>query len=117
MGSSIKITIIKLIGYMSSLMTVFLWFILIFINPYAVVTQYSSILISLTMLLLPAGLLALGVFLNRSLYMLIAFIWSLPYSLYMLFSPGIFMLFGISCLTYLFCFVLFRVVVPHIEQE
>lgn len=106
MENSIKISIIKLIGYVSSLMTVFLWFILIFINPYGELTNYSSIVISITMLLLPAGLLALGILKNKGVLMLLAFIWSLPYSLYMLMTPGIFMLFGITCFMYLLCFVL-----------
>lgn len=108
MESSINITIIKLIGYMSSLMTVFLWLIFIFINPYAEITNRSTLVISIIMLLLPAGLLAIGVFLNRSRLMLLAFIWSFPYSLYMLLTPGIFRLFGITSLMYLLCFVLFR---------
>lgn len=110
MEQSINLTIIKLIGYVSSLMTVFLWFIFIFINPYAEVTNQSSIIISMVMLVLPAGLLAIGVSLNRSLLMLLAFIWSFPYSLYMLLTPGIFRLFGITSLMYLLCFVLFRII-------
>jgi hypothetical protein len=108
MEQSINLTIIKLIGYVSSLMTVFLWFIFTFINPYAEFSNHNSIIITIMMLLLPAGLLAIGVFLNRSLLMLLAFIWSFPYSLYMLLTPGIFMLFGITSFMYLLCFVLFR---------
>ena len=108
MEQSTNLKFIKLIGYMSSLMSTFLWVIFIFINPYAAVTNQGSYIISTTMLLLPALLSAVGIALNRSLIVLIAFIWSFPYSLYMLFTPGIFMLFGITSFMYFLCFVLLR---------
>lgn len=62
MESSINLTIIKLIGYVSSLMTVFLWLIFIFINPYAEITNRSTLVISIIMLLLS------GVISNRCLF-------------------------------------------------
>lgn len=101
--------IIKLIGYCSSLLTFILWIILVWFNPYVEGMNQDGILISLIVLVFPALLFVFGLFLSRSMFLLISFIWSFPYSLYMLFTPSIFLLFGVTNLIYLLCFVSFRV--------
>ncbi|AIQ14300.1 hypothetical protein PDUR_22130 [Paenibacillus durus] len=100
---------IKRIGYMASASTIALWFILIWVNPYAEGMNQTSPLITLIMLVLPSVLFAIGQFFNRSIILFISFIWSFPYSMYMLLSPGVFLLFGVTNLIYLLCFALFRI--------
>ncbi len=101
--------LIKRIGYAASVVTVGLWAVLLWFNPYFNGLDRISFLITLIMLVLPAVLFSVGLALSRSLILLISFIWSFPYSLYMLLTPSIFKLFGVTCFIYLLCFVLFRV--------
>lgn len=97
------------LGYPAGAGTVLLWIMLVFINPYSTQINRSSIVITFIMLLLPALLFAAGLAMQRGLLLLIAFLWSLPYSLYMAMSPGVFLLFGFTCLLYLLCYVLFTI--------
>lgn len=108
MESSINLTIIKLIGYVSSLMTVFLWLIFIFINPYAEITNRSTLVISIIMLLLMHGVISNRCLFKQKSANAACIYLEFSYSLYMLLTPGIFRLFGITSLMYLLCFVLFR---------
>jgi hypothetical protein len=105
----VKINLIQLAGYAASLMTVVLWLILIYRNPYFNGFDKISITITLSMLVLPALVVAIGLFFKRSLLVLIGFIWSFPYSLYMLLTPGIFLLFGVTNLLYVCCFIVLRI--------
>ncbi|MDT3429128.1 ABC-type Fe3+ transport system permease subunit [Paenibacillus forsythiae] len=100
---------IKLIGYMASAATLVLSVILIWLNPYFEGMDKVSMYITLGMLMLPGIVFAIGLFLHRSSILLISFIWSFPYSMYMLLTPGIFLMFGITNFVYLLCFVLFRI--------
>ncbi|WP_442600673.1 hypothetical protein [Paenibacillus sp. KN14-4R] len=100
---------INYLGYATGIFSIILWIILVYVNPFSPVEMSrSSMNITLTMLALPACLFIIGINRSRSSILLIAFIWSFPYSLYMLRTPGIFLLFGVTSLMYLICFILFR---------
>lgn len=58
------------------------------------------------MLLLPAFLAIIASMTSKQLWLLIAFIWSFPFSLYLVVTPGIFVLFGVTCIIYLISFLL-----------
>lgn len=60
------------------------------------------------MLFIPACLAIVAVISAKPAFMLIAFIWALPYSLYLFFTPGIFKFFGASCLLYLISYLLMK---------
>ncbi|MFD2195606.1 hypothetical protein [Oceanobacillus bengalensis] len=61
---------------------------------------------TLVMLLLPAVLAILSALTSKKIYMLIAFFWSFPISLYFLMTSSIFALFGITCFTYFVSFII-----------
>ncbi|MFD0694484.1 hypothetical protein ACFQZT_10305 [Paenibacillus sp. GCM10027628] len=108
MTQTIGMKVIKRLGYAASVLTVVLWIIFVWINPYAAGMNRSSTVITFAMLVLPAVVCMSGLFLARSSLILAAFIWGLPYSLYMLLTPSIFLLFGITNFMYLLCFIGFR---------
>lgn len=103
------IKFIKGTGYLASTATLALWVILLWLNPYFQGMNQVSLWISLTMLAIPAVLFGIGLFRLQSVLMLISFVWSFPYSMYMLLTPGIFLGFGITNLIFLLCYVLLRI--------
>ncbi len=58
------------------------------------------------MLFLPACVAIFASVKTKLPLLLISFIWSLPISLYVYFTPGIFSMFGVTSLAYLFSFIL-----------
>jgi hypothetical protein len=58
------------------------------------------------MLCFPAYLAIISSLMHKKYLMLIAFIWSLPVSLYLMFTPGIFAWFIASCIIYFICFLI-----------
>ena len=60
------------------------------------------------MLFLPACLAIIASLITKKFLMLLAFVWSLPLSLYLVLTPGIFALFGITCITYLISFLFMK---------
>jgi hypothetical protein len=91
------------LGLMAGIFSIFLWFILIFFNPYSTPGPNFA-LITFSMLFLPSCLAIYASFTLRKYLMLIAFLWSLPISLYLIGSPGVFALFGITSLLYIISF-------------
>ncbi|MFC0562486.1 hypothetical protein ACFFH4_27035 [Halalkalibacter alkalisediminis] len=98
----------SVLGVIAGLASIILWLVFIFFNPYSS-AGIGTILISFFMLLLPALLAVKASIQYKDFELLIAFIWSLPYSVYFAFTPGIFALFGISCLLYLVSFILIKI--------
>lgn len=94
-----------LIGGFSSLI---LWVVFVFYNPYSNIPLSGSMIITFLMLCMPACLAIVAVIFSKPAFMLVAFIWALPYSLYLFFTPGIFKLFGASCLLYLISYFLMK---------
>ncbi|WP_241535885.1 hypothetical protein [Indiicoccus explosivorum] len=83
-----------------------LWIILVFFNPYSAVTEYEPIVNTFFMLFLPAVLALLSIFKSKKSWLFAAFLWSLPISLYLAGTPGIFAFFGLTSLAYLIGFIL-----------
>ncbi|MEH7435875.1 hypothetical protein V7182_00135 [Neobacillus drentensis] len=96
------------IGLVAAIISIILWFILNFFNPYSNQASNDTTFITLFMLVLPAFAAIFSYYRSKTIFMLIAFIWSLPLSLYLLMTPGIFLLFGITSFTYLISFILMR---------
>jgi uncharacterized protein YqhQ len=98
-----------LLGFIAGALSIYLWFLLNFANPY---TNQAAIdgtmIVTLAMLVLPACLGIISFIFSKKVFMLIAFIWSFPLSLYLLATPGIFLLFGITSFTYLISYLLMR---------
>ena len=98
----------SVLGLIAGILSIVLWFILNFFNPYSNQVNGGTILITLTMLVFPACLAIISFIMSKKVFMLVAFIWSLPVSLYLLMTPGIFTLFGITSFTYFFSYILMR---------
>lgn len=95
----------KLLGIIAGIASIILWFILVFANPYAPPGN-GPIITTFIMLFLPACLAIFASLKSKQALLLTAFIWSLPISLYVYFTPGIFFLYGITSLIYLFSYVI-----------
>ncbi|VEF46726.1 Uncharacterised protein [Bacillus freudenreichii] len=98
----------KYIGVISGLASITLWAVLNFFNPYSNIKGTDTITISFLMLFLPACLAVISSLTSKQSLMMIAFVWSLPFSLYVVFTPGAFALFGVTCIAYLGCFLLMK---------
>ncbi|MGO4494973.1 hypothetical protein AB4114_03525 [Paenibacillus sp. 2RAB27] len=95
-----KIT--KLIGLLASIASMFLWIIFALFNPYTHEHVENDVLvITLFTLFIPASVALLGSVIRRPSLMLIAFVWSLPISLYTAMTPSLFKMFGITSVMYL----------------
>lgn len=96
----------SIIGLISGIISILLWVLLIFFNPYSEQFDESTVLITLFCLVLPAIIAILSFYKSINLLMLLAFISSLPLSLYLLMTPGVFLIFGFTCLAYLISYIL-----------
>ncbi|MGJ7910116.1 hypothetical protein [Neobacillus sp. LXY-1] len=94
------------LGVIAGLFSIVLWFVLVFYNPYTSSSSEDMTGITFVMLFLPACLAIISSYANKKYLMLIAFIWSLPISLYLMFTNGIFSWFIAPCVTYFICFLL-----------
>jgi hypothetical protein len=92
-------------GFIAGILSLSLWLILIFFNPYSTPDPDSAVT-TFFMLFLPACLAIFATVTSRKFLMLIAFLWSLPISLYLIGTPGIFALFGATSISYLISFLL-----------
>jgi len=92
----------KLIGLFSSIASIILWMILNFSNPYTGERVDNDVLLNtLLTLLAPACVALLASIIAKPSLMFIAFVWSLPISLYVTMTPSIFILFGVTSVLYL----------------
>ncbi|WP_188454842.1 hypothetical protein [Virgibacillus oceani] len=97
------------LGLIAGISSILLWLILSFFNPYADPTKFEPMITTFFMLLLPACLAIHSAVTSKHIFMLIAFFWSLPISLYMVLTPSIFGLFGAANVLYLVSFILMQV--------
>ncbi|SHG60127.1 hypothetical protein SAMN05216225_104415 [Ornithinibacillus halophilus] len=95
-----------ILGVFAGTSSIILFFFLHFMNPYNNAFQTGAFVNTLLTLFLPACLALLAVIKTRHIFMLIAFIWSLPISLYISLTPGVFAFFGLTNLCYLISFLL-----------
>ncbi|XEC93361.1 hypothetical protein AB6A23_18580 [Paenibacillus tarimensis] len=92
----------RMIGFLAACGTFVLWSILHFYNPYSNgPAETDAIFRTLIMLVLPACLAIPAALARKPSLMIIAFIWSLPVSLYLAMTPSIFKWFAASSLLYL----------------
>lgn len=96
------------ISITGSLISIVLWILLSIMDPYFEGMNKVDPTISFIMLVLPAVLFAVGMFQQRVLLMIVSFIWSIPYSFFMLLGPKLFSLFGIINIWYLVCIFICR---------
>ncbi|CAN7444182.1 hypothetical protein [Paenibacillus sp. LjRoot56] len=100
-----KIT--KLIGLLASIGSMILWIIFALFNPYTHERVENDVLvITLFTLFIPACVALLATVIRRPSLMFIAFVWSLPISLYTAMTPSMFKMFGITSVMYLIAGIL-----------
>ncbi|WLD94310.1 hypothetical protein [Alkalihalobacillus sp. AL-G] len=97
------------IGFVASISSIVLWIIMIFLNPYSPGTSLDVVINTFVTLLTPACVVLIGTYFNHSPAIYIGFVISLPISLYLLGTPGIFLFFGVTSFLYLITAVLFTV--------
>ncbi|MFD2045074.1 hypothetical protein ACFSTA_15425 [Ornithinibacillus salinisoli] len=85
-----------------------LWMVLHFYNPYVNLNEIGPMGSTFFMLFLPACLAIISSLTTKQWLMLFAILWSLPFSLYFVLTPGIFALFGITWITYLVSFLFMK---------
>ncbi len=92
----------KFIGLLASTGSMILWIIFALFNPYTHERVDNDVLINtLVTLFIPACVALLGVVIRRPSLMFLAFVWSLPISLYTAMTPSMFKMFGITSFMYL----------------
>jgi len=96
----------SILGVIAGVFSIVLWIMLVFYNPYTRSGSEDMATTTFVTLCLPACLAIVSSFMNKKYLMLIAFIWSLPISLYVMLTPGIFAWFIAPCISYLICFLL-----------
>ncbi|PKG27598.1 hypothetical protein CWS20_17885 [Cytobacillus horneckiae] len=96
------------LGVIAGVSSIFLWFVLNFYNPYSNLTDSEPMINTFFMLFLPACLAIIASLTSKIFLMLIVFLWSLPISLYLFFTPSIFALFGLTSIFYLISLLLMR---------
>src|SRR5690625_365032 len=101
----------------ASVASIILWIIFIFFNPYDTGNISSDLFFRTFMMLLLPALLALGATVTfRKVFLFIAFIWSLPMSIYLALTPGIFAFFALTSIGYLFSYLLLKINDKKSEQ-
>ena len=90
------------IGFFSSIASIVFWVVLNFSNPYTGEHVGNNVLFNtLLTLLAPACAALFASVIAKPSLMFIAFVWSLPISLYVTMTPSIFRLFGVTSVLYL----------------
>ncbi|MBS4209488.1 hypothetical protein [Bacillus sp. FJAT-50079] len=95
-----------ILGIIAGILSICLWLVFSFFNPYSNSAEFAPILNTFIMLFIPACLAIISSLKRKKLWMFIAFIWSLPISLYTAMTPSIFALFGVTCFLYLLSYLL-----------
>ncbi|MWV42439.1 hypothetical protein GRF59_02235 [Paenibacillus sp. HJL G12] len=96
------------IGSAAAVLSIFLWCMLHFFNPYTDRFESAAAIRTFFLLFLPACAALVSVLMSRKWLMLAAFIWSLPASLYLALTPGVFALFGATSIAYIISYLFMR---------
>lgn len=99
----------SLLGVAAGIVSIALWFVFSFFNPYTDSAEAGFILITFTMLILPACLAIAASFAHSAKLLFIAFLVSFPLSLYMVGSPSLLALYGVTSVSYLISCILMRI--------
>ncbi len=94
----------RILGVVAGVASIVLYVIFDFFNPYSSIKLEPNY-IPFTVFCLPACLAIFAALTDRKLFMIIAFLWTFPFSAYAFFTPGIFSLFGATCLLYFISFL------------
>ena len=95
------------IGTMAGVVSVFLWIKLHFFNPYIEhISESISIRQTILTLLLPAILAIAASLTKKHTFLFIAFLWSLPISIYSAFTKSVYALFAATCFGYILSYIL-----------
>ncbi|MEH6939936.1 hypothetical protein V7056_19130 [Bacillus sp. JJ664] len=97
------------------MISMILWIILNYLNPYSDVKETGVNISTLFLLFLPACLTIYASLNSKISFMLIAFVWSLPFSFYFALTPGLFAIFGITSLGYLISYFFMRIENNHLS--
>ncbi|RIW28942.1 hypothetical protein D3H55_20470 [Bacillus salacetis] len=95
-----------ILGMSSGIASLALWLLFSFHNPYSTVTDIGPMFITFFMLCLPGALAIAASIKRKPKWLFLSFIWSLPLSLYLVLTPGVFALFGVTSIMYLMGFIL-----------
>jgi len=107
----------SVLGVIAGVFSIALWIVLIFKNPYTGSSPEDMATTTFVTLCLPACLAIISSIMNKKYLMLTAFIWSLPISLYVMMTPGIFAWFIAPCITYFICFLLMAFYMNKSERK
>ncbi|MBM7564797.1 hypothetical protein [Paenibacillus sacheonensis] len=100
---------IQWLGFAAALASIALWIPLAWTDPYFEgMNKLSHPSLSFAMLVLPACLFFYGLLRARVILLVIAFLWSFPFNLALLFSSSIYALIGACGCIYLLCILLLR---------
>ncbi|HVJ50192.1 hypothetical protein [Desulfitobacterium sp.] len=103
-----KMLIAKITGLLAAFGSMILVIILLYFNPYSSEkSQFGTMMIVYTTLFAPALFALICLIIKRYRLMFIPFIWSLPISLYLGLTPGVFSLIMLTCILYLISALLF----------
>lgn len=108
MMHKIQVGHIKMLGYTAILLSIVLWLLLVWNAPLFEGMNKLDPRLSFIMLVLPSCLYAAGLAMSKVLLLLIAFVWSIPFSLFMLFSDDIYILYGLVSIVYYICILMCR---------
>ncbi|MET3696618.1 hypothetical protein SAMN05877753_103137 [Bacillus oleivorans] len=100
------------VGVTAGIFSMFLWVVFSFFNPYSTPSAEPTLNTFVT-LFLPACLAIFASLTSKKFLMLAAFLWSLPISYYVLLTPSIFALFGVTCILYFLSFLLLLFTKDH----
>lgn len=97
------------IGVVSGSVSIILWVVLHFFNPYsAEVSEILPFRQTIVTLLLPAILAVVATLTRQRIFLFIAFLWSLPISFYFMLTTSLFSFFAVTCIGYLLSFLLIK---------
>ncbi len=109
----------SLVGTTAAAVSILLWTILVFINPYRdrAAIEIDTLVVTLATLLFPACLALYSSLRLKNKPMFVSFFWSLPVSLYLTGTPGIFKFFGLTSVLYLASAVLMFINKAYINKK
>lgn len=96
----------RTLSIIAGVFSMVLWIVFVLYNPYTNSTASDAAFNTFIMIFLPACLAIYASCRNKKVLMLAAFIWSLPISLYLTLTTGIFAWFIASCIAYFVCYLL-----------
>lgn len=108
LGVSIILNRISIVGMVGGILAIILWVNLTYINPYNNPTIAGALPYPFFLLFIPACLALFSSLKRNQKWMFVAFLMSLPMSLFMIAMPDIFSMYGVISVFYLVSFLLIR---------